>query len=189
MRVTAGFPTSTAALLSVFASVASAQAREKPDGVWGGFGLAAGAARVSCQVCDFGTEIGPVVSLTFAAPVSRWISVGVEGGLWTHSGDGMSNVSLVIYWYPEPTSAFFFKAGAGLANYRHSQPGSVTARTNGLGFVAGFGYLARVGESVFLGPAIGVRYGRVGTIDAYNDYARTQVVFDFGLAVTTYFAH
>jgi len=99
--------------------------------------------------------------------VSERLLLGFEMNGWYKDGEEVTlSQSIVAYFYPDPTSGFFLKVGAG----------SSIAEKTGYGLVAGLGYDARIRDMFSLTPVANLV---LGSFDADR-----MSVFQAGLGLT-----
>jgi hypothetical protein len=96
--------------------------------------------------------------------------LGGEINVWTKDQKPatltLGNASATVTLYPQPSSGFFLRGGAGLSfiNFDMVQ-GSTTVTVDlgtGFGLLAGAGYDVRVGKNVSITPAVDFWYGKHG---------------------------
>lgn len=133
------------------------------QGTWFGVGLGAGAATLSCAICE-GEQghRGTAGYLRAGTTINGRLLVGGEVNGWQRSDETGSQRILSLtangYWYPNPRHGYYFKGGFGLSRYKQwSQDGNNDALTTGLaagGFTGqvGAGYEIRVNPKTSFVP-------------------------------------
>jgi hypothetical protein len=175
------------------------------EGVWFGAGIGGGTGRVGCEICASELQFGPSVTARFGGTLSSSLLLGVEGNGWVHyEGDEdaesaerrrlLAGLSVVMYWYPNAASGFFFKGGFGPVAFRLDdvrpldEDGERTTpfTSTSLGGNVGIGYDLRVGNSLSITPFfnyVGSLYGNL-TRDDTNVSSANLTLLQFGLGIT-----
>jgi hypothetical protein len=152
------------------ASAASAGHPQERHGFWISFGGGVGSANVRCDDCEGGREISGVGSLRLGGTLNDRLLLGGEIDFWSKEQEGitvnLSNILATLTVYPQPSSGFFLKAGAGVSftdSEVHDFARFLTLDLGtGVGLLAGAGYDARVRRNVSITPAVSFWYGRRG---------------------------
>jgi hypothetical protein len=168
------------------------QARQ---GFWIGFGAGYGSASVGCDDCETEDREGSITGyFKLGGTLSDRVLLGVESNAWVKNEEGgdltLANVSGVVYFYPQPSSGFFLKAGVGLSyldiSVREDSFSSSLDKT-GFGFLAGAGYDLRVGRNISITPSVNYYYGKPGDVAFQGEVLLGSFhhnVFDFVIGVT-----
>jgi hypothetical protein len=92
------------------------------DGFWWSVSAYAGGARLTCDLCDLGRDLGPALGVAIGAYASPAARVGIEAGGWTHQeGDVRETAytgALVAEVHPRPRSGLHLIGGLGWIGYR-----------------------------------------------------------------------
>lgn len=95
------------------------------NGFWAGIGIAAGVARVGCDICRGQRNVSTSLQLRAGGSVGRTLLIGVEGnGFVKNNADPgvrhiMAGLAGVVYWYPNPSGVrYYVKAGLGPVWFR-----------------------------------------------------------------------
>jgi len=176
------------ALLMVAPASAADQTRE---GFWFGVGLGWGSADGDCDGCPGGDREGSGAGfLKLGGTLSDQLLVGAEVNAWTKDEpEGtltLGNLSAAAYYYPNPSSGFFVKAGLGSSTVSIEVLGE-TLDATGWGLVAGAGYDWRVGNTISLTPAFNFYMGQPGDLKFQGTTILSgwsQNVFDISVGVT-----
>ena len=158
-RRATGFPpvlAITAALLALILLPASGAAQGSPS-FWGGVGVGTGSARLSCDICTNDRTAGMTASAALGFGVGERVRLGVEGNAWRDKEGDLETIlwsaSLVGYFHPSGTRAFWTKLGAGIMRYQADDDGDrIDANTFGL--LAGVGYDIPMTGSLSVGPFV-----------------------------------
>jgi len=191
----------TAASLSLVSCLASASAasaghpRER-HGFWIRFGGGVGSAQSLCDDCSSDRETAAVGHVSLGGTINQHLLFGADTNLWSKRQDGVRfnfyNALATLTVYPQASSGFFLKAGAGLsfADVRENSTTITLDISTHLGLLAGAGYDVRVGREISITPAVSFWYGRQGdvillgeTVFGVFDNWRHNVV-DFTVGVT-----
>jgi hypothetical protein len=70
------------------AVAASDQTAPALGNFWFRVGLGGAGARLTCDLCETGRDVGPAVDLAIGSSARPDLRVGVEAGGWTHNDDG-----------------------------------------------------------------------------------------------------
>jgi hypothetical protein len=154
------------------ASAASAAHPQERHGFWITLGGGVGSAQISCDDCPSDRETDVVGHVALGGTLNEHLLVGADINLWSKEQEGVTvnlyNALATLTIYPQASSGFFLKAGAGLSFADNDlREGSTTITLdfgNGLGLVAGAGYDVRVGRNISITPAVSYWYGRHGDV-------------------------
>ncbi len=145
------------ALVVLASGVAAAQHAQTRDGFGISFGIGGGSAGVSCDGCGTDRENGLSGYLRLGGYVRPTLFVGGETNGFTKNVDGVdvaaSFVSAVVQWYPQVSSGFYLKTGAGLA-VGSLDDGLDELSATGMGLTLGAGYDWRLTRNFSLTPYI-----------------------------------
>ena len=188
-----------------------AQAGGRPNsrpGFWIGFGPGAGySAGLSCPCptkdgsgrlsgyARLGGTLSRSVLLGFEAIGWRRSAIEEMGSATTQTHESISYGSVILLWYPSPTSPLYLKAGLGGMRYREEVGGGGDIEIRGLVLTAtapsaslGIGYEVRMGRKFSLVP-----YLNGLTSSAVQEHVNVQfyptedvsiTLVQFGLGVT-----
>lgn len=163
---------------------AQAPARTAPSvgGFWYGFGLGAGAVRLSCDICQAETHAGAVAAFRLGGAPSARLRLGLEASGWGEaSGDlrrRQGSLTAIAQWRIAPRSRWHATGGAGVTAFRVSEDG-LSLSTTVPAFHLGLGYEIPLTPAYALVPALGVSRSLGGSLDLDG-----QEVVD-GAAVTS----
>jgi hypothetical protein len=154
------------------ASVASAGHPQERHGFWINLGSGVGSAQISCDDCPSDRETAVVGHVALGGTLNERLLIGADINLWSKEQDGVTvnlyNALATLTFYPQASSGFFLKAGAGLSFADNDLREDSTTLTldfgNGLGLVAGAGYDVRVWRKASITPAVSFWYGRHGDV-------------------------
>lgn len=178
-----------AAALAAAAPLAAQQHPQTREGFWIGFGLGAGSAGASCDVCSGDREVGLSGHLRAGATVSPQLLLGAETNGWYKSEGGLTQqigaFSATLTAYPAVADGFYLKGGLGLLVYRADDNIDELTST-GLGLSAGLGYDVRVGDNFSLVPYGNVLLATGGDLkfdgaDLNTDFNANLVQFGLGV--------
>jgi hypothetical protein len=147
---------------------------QERQGFWIGFGFGYGSAHgeASCEGCQGGDREGSFTGyFKLGGTLNKHVLLGMETNAWIKDEGGVTlslgSVTGTATFYPQPSSGFFLKAGAGLSYVSTDlQDGSlsVSASKSGWGVLAGIGYDLRVGKNVSLTPCVNYYFGKPGDL-------------------------
>ena len=193
-------------ILVVFSAVAwlalpaNAFSQER-KGFWFGIGGGYGSAGISCADCDNEKREGSGVALLEGGwTLNPHTRVGLEFNYWSKDDTSdpdfratlnLYNFSGAVTYFPQPTSGFFVKGGAGVAIIDVDLSGSGSSATldlgKGFGFVVGAGYDIPVWRRVSVTPAVNFWYGQPGDLKIFGTTFSSnwkQNVIDFTIGIT-----
>jgi hypothetical protein len=114
-----------AALLFLAQVVQAQQARPPRGGFWYGFGLGAGAIRISCDLCLPDTHAGAVATLRIGGSPSRRLRVGLEATGWGEPSGELrrreATLGLAAQWRLAPGSRWLLLGSTGASWLRISE--------------------------------------------------------------------
>src|SRR5213083_355078 len=86
------------------ACAGGAAARRDGAGLWYGFGLASGWARVTCTICAGDRKGGMSAFAGLGGSTSRSLRIGAEFAAWRHQGGNVTQtltaIGVAAYWFP-----------------------------------------------------------------------------------------
>ena len=96
-------------------------------GFWLGFGGGLGSADATCDACIAGKrENGIVGYFNLGGTIHDRLLLGAEVNLWSKDHEGVTlnlyNILATATIYPQPSSNYFLKVGAGGGLHRHRHP-------------------------------------------------------------------
>ena len=192
-------------IMCVTPLLATAQERE---GFWFGAGVVIGSAAVRCNACDDGRDVGGGLSIRAGWTVNERLLIGgeftgvamfPEVNLLTPTGVHLEdnvpatfflyNLLGTVTFYPNASSGFFVKGGAGLSGIDVQIDYETSYLTipigNGLGVLAGAGYDFRVARRISVTPAVNISSGRLRTDGVFGERVTWKHnVIDFTVGVT-----
>jgi hypothetical protein len=146
------------------------------EGFFVGAGLGWGSLGVSGED---GRESAGSGYLKLGGTLNDQVLLGAESNGWAKSEDGVTmtvgGLYGIIQFYPNSTSGFFLKGGAGFSSTSITFWG-LTAEETGFGLIGGLGYDQRLGTNFSLSPY--ANYVR----DSYDDGSTN--VMQLGVGVT-----
>lgn len=152
----------TAVAAIVAATPAAAQGRH--DGFTVSVGVGGGSAGATCEGCSTDRQKAPSLYLRLGGAVRPNLVIAGELNGWTkqESSQGfdatitIATVNAVAQWFPQPTGGFFVSGGVGLGSIevalKANNIGTLSNRTNGLGFQVGTGYDIQLTRGFALTP-------------------------------------
>jgi hypothetical protein len=160
------------------------------QGFWISFGLGAGSYDLACDGCTYDAKTDLAGNFRLGGTVSPNLLVGGETMGWTHSEDGVNQLSsslmAVVLYYPSAKGGLYLKGGLGIAMYRASD-GTDDATMTGFGFSGGIGYDIRLAKNFSLTPYVNAMYGTSASYKfngTDTGVSASQRLFQAGLAVT-----
>jgi len=178
----------------------AAAAAQERRGLWFGLGGGAGAAGVSCNICDGGRETGEIGYVRGGWTLNERTLIGGDVAYWSKKQAldagvqgtiELTNVLATVAFYPKATSGFFLKGGAGatFVTMTIDTDGSNVAADlgKGLGLIAGAGYDIPLSRRVSLTPAVNFWYGQPGRLRFAGETVATswkQNIIDFTFGFT-----
>lgn len=193
LRMPVGLGLGVSLLVSSSAWAGHPQERQ---GFWIGFGGGYGSAHAeaSCEDCQGGDREGSFTGFVkLGGTLNNRVLLGVETNAWIKEQEAVTltlgSVTGTVTLYPQPSSGFFLKAGAGISYVSTDlQEGtlSVSVSKTGWGVLAGIGYDVCVGRNVSLTPCVNYHYGKPGDLSADGETLPgwKQNVVSFELGVT-----
>jgi hypothetical protein len=125
------------------------------DGFWFGGGLGAGAGSLACGICEGGGGQGIAGYARAGWTMNPRLLVGSELGVWQKNGEaGLRRILALtggLWWYPRPSGGQFFRAAAGVSQWRSSREQEAVA-SRAIALMVGVGYEARVGPRLSVVP-------------------------------------
>jgi len=161
-------------------------------GFWIGFGGGYGSAHATCDACSAGKrENGAVGYFNLGGTIHNHLLLGGEVSLWSKDQQGvtlnMYNMLATLTIYPQPSSSYFLKVGAGGAFIDtdiHQDSRTITVDLgNGLGALVGIGYDFRVWTKASVTAGANFWYGKKIGGDAFAGTWKQNVV-DVTLGIT-----
>jgi hypothetical protein len=151
-----------AAVSLLAVSTAAAQHPQTRKGFWIGFGFGYGS--YGCTGCSSTGSVSGYLKL--GGTLNKHWLLGGETDGWTKSESGVTftagNVSATAYYYPQPASGFFARAGVGFSEARASS-GGVSASNSGPGATAGVGYDMRIAANTSITPVANFIWGHIAS--------------------------
>lgn len=133
------------------------------EGVWWSVAGGIAGARLSCDLCDHGRDIGPAVRAAIGAYASPMLRVGLEAGGWAHDeGDvreALYTAGLTTELHPLPGRGFHLIGGIGWAGYRVEELAYDAAR-----LVLGAGWDLPLTRSMVVGNRVTFDMASFGTL-------------------------
>ena len=173
-------------------SVASPASNPVRRGFWLGFGGGLGSADATCDACIAGKrENGVVGYFNLGGTTHDRLLLGAEVNLWSKDHEGVTlnlyNILATATIYPQPSSNYFLKVGAGGAFIDtdiHQDSRTITVDLgNGLGLLVGAGYDFRVWTKASVTAGANFWYGRKFASDKSPGTWKQNVV-DVTLGIT-----
>jgi len=161
-------------------------------GFWLGFGGGLGSADATCDACIAGKrENGVVGYFNLGGTIHDRLLLGAEVNLWSKDHEGVTlnlyNILATATIYPQPSSNYFLKVGAGGAFIDtdiHQVSRTITVDLgNGLGLLVGAGYDFRVWTKASVTAGANFWYGRKFASDKSPGTWKQNVV-DVTLGIT-----
>jgi hypothetical protein len=177
----------------VSASVASpASNPQVRRGFWLGFGGGFGSANATCDACSAGQRENAAVGyFNLGGTIHNRLLLGGEVNLWSKDHEGITlnlyNILATATIYPQPSSNYFLKVGAGGAFIDtdiHQDSRTITVDLgNGLGLLVGAGYDIRVWTKASVTAGVNFWYGKKFRGDSFASTWKQSVV-DVTLGIT-----
>jgi hypothetical protein len=161
-------------------------------GFWLGFGGGLGSADATCDACSAGKrESGVVGYFNLGGTIHNRLLLGAEVNLWSKDHEGVTlnlyNILATATIYPQPSSNYFLKVGAGgtfIDTDIHQVSRTITVDLgNGLGLLVGAGYDFRVWTKASVTAGANFWYGRKFASDKSPGTWKQNVV-DVTLGIT-----
>lgn len=169
-------------LLSFLPSASAAQLAQNREGFGISFGFGGGSGAAACDGCSGDRETGLSGYLRLGGYARPHVFVGFESNGYTKSLDGVDITGgfyqAVVQWYPNASTGFFVKGGAGLMAYLETD-GIDEITASALGMSVGLGYDARVGRNFSLTPFANILFSAKS--DAKFNGASTGLDASFNL--------
>jgi hypothetical protein len=155
----------TAGLLAAPLGAQGAPA-EGHTGFHAAVGAGFGSVGLSCNGCDDSRESSLALMLRFGGAVRPGVVLSGEIDSWSKEISGVTAgvtwISLVAQYYPNPSEGFYLKGGVGGGSLQAaafvSGVGSVKIETTNFGVVAGLGYDVHLSKGFSLTPFADVLY-------------------------------
>jgi len=161
-------------------------------GFWLGFGGGFGSADATCDACRAGQRENAVVGyFNLGGTIHDHLLLGGEVNLWSKDHEGVTlnlyNILATLTIYPQASSNYFLKVGAGGAFIDtdiHQDSRTITVDLgNGLGLLVGAGYDIRVWTKASVTAGANFWYGKKLGGDAFASTWKQNVV-DVTLGIT-----
>jgi len=181
--------------VSFVASASVASPASNPPvrrGFWLGFGGGLGSADATCEACVAGKrEIGGVGYFNLGGTIRNRLLLGADVSVWSKDHQGVTlnlyNVLATATFYPQPSSNYFLKIGAGGAfidtDIQQDSRTITVDLGNGLGLLVGAGYDFRVWTKASLTAGVNFWYGKKFASDKSPGTWKQNVV-DVTLGIT-----
>ncbi len=162
-------------------------------GAWAALSGRTGWARLSCTSgCPVSPSVTPHGAVQMAAVqvglnLGGRLGVGGEFGYWskaiTDVRDRVTNMSLIMSYYPLRRARAFVRAGVGRGYLRWEEAGVITYTGNGSALLFGVGLDMPVARNLSLGPVL-TYYKSDMTPDGRTDIMWKESHWGFGAALT-----
>ena len=154
-------------------------------GFWLGFGGGLGSAKATCEACNASKrEVDVVGYFNLGGTIHNRLLLGADVSLWSKDHDGVTlnlyNIMATATIYPQPSSNYFLKVGAGGAfidtDIRQDSRTITVDLGNGLGLLVGVGYDFRVWTKASLTAGANFWYGKKFGGDSFASSWKQNVV-------------
>jgi hypothetical protein len=163
---------------------------QERQGFWIGFGGGYGSAHASCDGGDGEGSYAGFIKL--GGTLNQRVLLGVEANAWSKDEGGptltLGSFTGTVTFYPQATSGFFLKGGAGLSyvstEFREASL-SVSLDKTGWGVLAGPGDDVRVGRNISITPCVNFYCGQPGDLvfegETIGNWKQNVISFEVGI--------